>query len=164
MSPTEHWTVLLHLAATLTMVGVIWFVQIVHYPLFARVGLDGFRRYEMDHQRLTAWVVGPPMLVELITASLLVWWQPVGLSLTMSWIGLALVLSIWAVTYSVQVPQHASLILRYDGAVQRRLVLGNWYRTFAWTTRGLLVLWMVGQLLTTTANSPAAEMARNSLP
>jgi hypothetical protein len=29
---------LLHLAATLYMVGVIWFVQVVHYPLFSKVG------------------------------------------------------------------------------------------------------------------------------
>ena len=32
---------LLHAAATLFMTGLIWFVQVVHYPLFARVGEDG---------------------------------------------------------------------------------------------------------------------------
>ena len=133
MSEFEKWTLLLQLAATLTMVGVIWFVQIVHYPLFAQVGRDEFRRYEMDHQRLTAWVVGPLMLTELVSAILLVWWEPTGISTTFLWIGLALLLSVWAVTYTVQVPQHASLILSYDEAVQRRLVLGNWYRTFAWS-------------------------------
>ena len=31
-----------HLAATLFMVGVIWFVQVVHYPLFAKVGATAF--------------------------------------------------------------------------------------------------------------------------
>jgi len=30
------YVLLVHLAATLVMVGVIWFVQIVHYPLFSR--------------------------------------------------------------------------------------------------------------------------------
>ena len=164
MSEFEKWTLLLHLAATLTMVGVIWFVQIVHYPLFAQVGRDEFRRYEMDHQRLTAWVVGPLMLTELVSAILLVWWEPTGISTTFLWIGLALLLSVWAVTYTVQVPQHASLILSYDGAVQRRLVLGNWYRTFAWSARGLLVLWMVGQLFTTIGESPAGQLARNAIP
>lgn len=157
MSEIEKWTLLLQLAATLTMVGVIWFVQVVHYPLFSQVGRQEFRRYEMDHQRLTSWVVGPPMLLELLTAGLLVWWKPVGLPATALWIGLALLLSVWVVTYTVQVPQHASLILSYDRAVQRRLVLGNWYRTAAWSVRGLLVLWMVGQLFTTAATSPPAE-------
>ena len=36
---------LANLAATWTMVGMIWIVQIVHYPLFNRVGLEGFPRY-----------------------------------------------------------------------------------------------------------------------
>ena len=163
MSEIEIWTLLLQLAATLTMVGVIWFVQIVHYPLFAQVGREEFRRYEMDHQRLTSWVVGPPMLAELISYSLLLWWQPAAIPATALWIGFALLLSLWLVTYTVQIPQHASLILSYDGAIQRRLVLGNWYRTFAWSARGLLVLWMVGQLFTTAATSPAGEMARNTM-
>ncbi len=31
-----------HLVATAAMVGLIWFVQVVHYPLFAAVGSGGF--------------------------------------------------------------------------------------------------------------------------
>ena len=164
MSEIEKWTLLLQLAATLTMVGVIWFVQIVHYPLFSQVGREEFRRYEMDHQRLTSWVVGPPMLAELLTAILLLWWKPAGIPSIALWTGLALLLSVWVVTYTVQVPLHASLILSYDGAIQRRLVRGNWYRTFAWSARGLLVLWMVGQLVTLTSSSPAGDLAKATMP
>ena len=35
------WLLILHAGATLYMAGVIWFVQIVHYPLFSRVGQPG---------------------------------------------------------------------------------------------------------------------------
>ena len=52
---------LIHAGATLYMTGLIWFVQVVHYPLMARVGEDGFAEYEKHHQRLTTWVVAPPM-------------------------------------------------------------------------------------------------------
>jgi len=31
-----------NLAATLVMVGDIWFVQVVYYPLFSAVGADRF--------------------------------------------------------------------------------------------------------------------------
>ncbi len=31
-----------HVGATLFMVGLIWFVQVVHYPLFGHVGGEGF--------------------------------------------------------------------------------------------------------------------------
>ena len=52
---------LAHFAATLFMTGVIWFVQVVHYPLFDRVQGDRFSVYAASHGRLTTWVVAPPM-------------------------------------------------------------------------------------------------------
>ena len=79
MNEITKWTLLIQDAATLFMVGLIWFVQIVHYPLFSRVGEEAFQRYETDHQRLTTWVVGPPMLAEFATAILLVWCRPSGI-------------------------------------------------------------------------------------
>lgn len=161
MNEMTKWTLLLQLAATLAMVGLIWFVQIVHYPLLAQVGRDHFRRYEMDHQRLTSWVVAPLMLTELATACLLIWYRPVGVGSFEVWMGLGLLASIWIMTYTVQVPQHASLVVSYDAGVQQRLVLGNWYRTFAWTARGVLVLWMVGQAFAALGSS-SAEVVRTA--
>ena len=56
---------LLQLLTTLAMFGLIWFVQIVHYPLFVRVGEPGFRDYAGLHATRTTYVVAPLMLVEL---------------------------------------------------------------------------------------------------
>lgn len=39
------------------MTGVIWFVQIAHYPLFSRVGQPGFSEYEREHARRTSRVI-----------------------------------------------------------------------------------------------------------
>ena len=71
---------LTHITATLYMTGLIWFVQIVHYPLFSRVGNAEFPAYEQRHTVLTTWVVGPPMLVEGITALILIWLRPGGVT------------------------------------------------------------------------------------
>ena len=60
------YVLLAHVAATLFMVGVIWFVQVVHHPLFSRVGPEKFSLYSEAHSRLTTYVVGPPMLVEAV--------------------------------------------------------------------------------------------------
>ena len=59
------------------MAGLIWFVQIVHYPFFHRVSADTSVAYADEHQTRTAWVVGLPMLIEGITT---VWlfFDPVG--------------------------------------------------------------------------------------
>ena len=59
------------LVSTLFMTGLIWCVQLVHYPLFARVGEGTFSAYEQDHQRRITWIVMPVMLVELASGVLL---------------------------------------------------------------------------------------------
>jgi hypothetical protein len=134
---------LAHCAATLYMTGVIWFVQIVHYPLFASIGVAEFSSYEQRHTALTTWIVTPPMLVELATALLLIWLRPFGVSTLQVWIGLGLLVAIWISTFLLQVPCHEVLSKEFDDAVHKRLVWTNWLRTAAWSLRGLLVLWMV---------------------
>jgi len=134
---------LLHAAATLYMVGLIWFVQVVHYPLFRAVGREGFAAYEKAHTRLTGWVVTPPMLVELATAVALALWRPAVLPTAWVWISLALVVAIWLMTASLQIPAHRRLLAGFDAGVHRRLVRSNWLRTAAWTARGAIALWLL---------------------
>lgn len=141
------YVLLVNAAATLYMVGVIWFVQIVHYPLFGRVGEQGFQTYSEAHSRLTTYAVGPPMLAEAGTALLLVPLRPTGVPLGAALFGLALVGVIWASTALLQVPRHNAFARGFDRAAWRGLVATNWVRTAAWSTRGLLVLWMVAVVL-----------------
>ncbi len=136
---------LIHLAATLVMVGLIWFVQVVHYPLFDQVGRADFRRYEEMHQRLTTLVVAPPMLAEAVTSVLLLWLRPTVVPIGAVGIGLLLVGTIWASTFFWQVPAHAKLSRAFDAGTHRRLVRSNWLRTVAWSVRGVLVCWMVSK-------------------
>ncbi|MCA9295371.1 MAG: hypothetical protein KC983_02620 [Phycisphaerales bacterium] len=137
-----------HLIATVMMTGLIWFVQVVHYPLMSRVGTGGFIVYERDHMQRTTWVVAPLMLVELITALMLAaqpmvmtgaaWVSPV-----LAWTGMALVGVIWASTALLQVPCHRRLAQGFDPASWRRLVRTNWMRTAAWSARSCLALQML---------------------
>ena len=143
------------------MVGVVWFVQVVHYPLFTRVGRGEFRRYEIDHQRLTTFVVGPLMLIELSTGLLLAFSLGGGPLQIAAWGGLALLAAIWTMTYLLQIPQHAALIIDYDPATIRNLVRGNWARTIAWTVRGVVVLWMVSQVISVPDPDIGPKLALN---
>ena len=54
--------------ASSAMCGLIWFVQMVHYPLFAHTDTTHSPDYPDENQRRTAPVVIPPMLVEAATA------------------------------------------------------------------------------------------------
>ena len=136
---------LAHAAATLFMVGVIWFVQVVHYPLFARVGTSGFAAYSGTHSRLTGLVVGPPMLLEAATAVALVITVPPGISVTLAWTGLILLAGIWLSTALLQSPRHTTLGRGFDAAAHHSLVTSNWLRTVLWSLRGLVVLWMLSE-------------------
>jgi len=137
-----------HLLATVAMAGVIWVIQLVHYPLFSGVGAEGFTAYEAAHQARITWVVGPLMLVELAAAvALTAGLGPPGLPGWMPWAGLALLGVIWASTALLQVPLHTALGAGFDGDAHARLVATNWLRTAAWTLRAALALWMTGLLL-----------------
>lgn len=129
------------------MVGLIWFVQVVHYPLFGRVGIEDFPSYAEAHSRLTTWIVGPPMLLEASTAVILLFARPEGVPAALVWIGAVLLAVVWLSTALLQVPRHTTLGLGFDADAHRLLVLSNWVRTAAWSLRGLVVLWMLSRTM-----------------
>lgn len=134
---------LAHAAATLFMAGVIWFVQIVHYPLFSGVGREGFAAYSEAHSRRTGLVVGPPMLLEAATAVLLLFVRPAGVPGSLAWMGAALLVAVWLSTALLQVPSHRAFASGFRADAHRSLVLTNWIRTALWSARTLLVLAML---------------------
>jgi hypothetical protein len=141
----ESGVLLAHAAATMFLTGLIWFVQVVHYPLMGHVGRREFPGYEAAHVRGTTWVVAPPMLVEALTGLLLVWRPPVPGSVVCCWTGLGLLLVIWASTFLLQVPRHNTLTGGFEAAAHRALVRSNWLRTAAWSGRSVLVLLLLGR-------------------
>ena len=136
---------LVHAAATLAMTGIIWFVQVVHYPLLARVGPASLPAYAAAHARRTTWVVAPPMLAELATALALAWRPPPPVGRALPYAGLALLVAIWSSTVFLQVPRHEAL-QRPAGSLPQAhaaLVATNWIRTVTWTARSALALTML---------------------
>ncbi len=129
------------------MTGLIWFVQIVHYPLFSQVGQEGFSAYEMAHAKLTTLVVAPPMLIEAITAGLWLWQRPREVQLAEALLGLALLAVIWCSTWFLQVPKHNVLAAGFEAQAHQFLVTSNWMRTTIWSARALLLLWLTGKTM-----------------
>lgn len=125
------------------MCGIIWFVQVVHYPLFARSSGDE-RAFALENQQLTGRVVIPFMLVEGLAAAVCAWNPPVGVPRRVVLIGFAAVLVLWLSTGFVQMPLHARLARDGHAAeVVAALVRSNWLRTVLWTLRAILAAWML---------------------
>jgi hypothetical protein len=139
---------IINTVSTWFMTGLIWFVQIVHYPLFDGVGVEQFQTYAERHRQLTTMVVAAPMIVEIITAFLLavVWKRSDG---SLLWIGFGLVLAIWICTACFSIPCHAKLCgTGFDARTYHFLVGSNWIRTLLWTSRALLLAFVIYKQLT----------------
>ena len=130
----------LHAFATIMMAGLIWFVQLVHYPLFPFVGASDFVRFEREHTRRVTWIVAPLMSLEALTAIALVAVADGVAIRALTIVGALLVAIIWASTAFVQVPCHRRLSAGFDPPTARRLVATTWLRTLAWTVRAGLAI------------------------
>jgi hypothetical protein len=128
---------IVHAAATWALVGMIWTVQIVHYPLWAEVRGDAFREYHARHMLRMTMMVGPFVVTEFLTAAALLICGARGGWLLVSF---APMVVNWVSTFFVQVPLHAKLAMGFDAEVHRRLLRSNWWRTAGWTFRGVCLV------------------------
>lgn len=131
------------------MCGVAWFVQVVHYPLFAKVGGAEFRTYHAEHSSRTSLVVVAPMIVELATSIWLAFDPPSGSSgdplTALAVVGALLALGTWIVTFGGAVPAHQALEPGFDDSIHRRLMRSNLLRTILWTAHGGVVVALLAQ-------------------
>ena len=134
-----------HLVSACIMVGVIWFVQLVHYPLLAVVPVESAKQVAEKHQRWTGIVVGPPMVVEGVSTLILWANTPPGVWWWLTWVNDAFLAIALLCTIFLSVPRHARMVEAPDAKVGRELVLTNWPRTIAWTMCGFLAAVMLLQ-------------------
>tara|TARA_B110000014_G_C19684701_1_gene358986 strand:- start:66 stop:485 length:420 start_codon:yes stop_codon:yes gene_type:complete len=122
-----------HLVSTVFMAGLIWFVQVVHYPLFHKVHSDKSIPYALAHQRRTSWVVGLPMIVEGFS-TIWLFINPIDGRL-LPLVGGLILATIHLSTVFLQVPKHASLTNGYSPQIVDQLIRTNWIRTIGWSVR-----------------------------
>lgn len=127
------------------MTGLIWFVQVVHYPIFSKVPAEDFTRFHLAHTRLTGNVVALPMLAELFLAFALLFFSLEGWQWA-NWLAFGLVLFLWVITFFWFMPVHGRLSTGANPEIIQKLVSVNWWRTFAWTFRLLLLTLLIWEV------------------
>ena len=126
-------------AASWAMVGLIWMVQVVHYPMLAEFSASSPGTAAVVHQRRISWVVGPLMAAEGVTALILLVDRPATIERDER-LGRSFVAGRGAALDRPRpgaTPQPIGA--GHDRAVARRLISTNWVRTIAWTGRGVLL-------------------------
>ena len=135
------------LATAAFMAGVLWLVQIVHYPLLGAdsgrfeptypllgaVPNEDVQTIALRHQTLITRVVGPAMIVEAAASAMLLFVGPMT-SRSLSIVGFLLLGIAVAVTIFQAVPLHAR-IAQGKAYLIPQLIRINWTRTIAWTLR-----------------------------
>lgn len=121
--------VAIHAVATWLMVGLIWTMQLVHYPSLESARPEQFAR----NTRRTILLALPLMIAEAATAALLLRSQK-----TLSYAGMALLVIVWASTLVLQYPLHRRLARSYSKEDFARLLRTNWIRVAAWSARGAI--------------------------
>ena len=127
----------LHLIATSVMVGVIWVIQLVHYPSFHFIELKQYTTFQRFHMSRISYVVIPAMLTELFTLILILISMDQIDTLVLA--SAILLIFIWLMTAVFFSGVHQKLTLGYDQTVVDKLIKLNWGRTLLWTLRLLLI-------------------------
>jgi len=125
---------ILNLAASWALFGLIWTIQLSHYPAFKFIGESQFHDFHQHHTGSITLVVMPLMLIELALAF---WFT---YQYGWAWgIPLCMVLLIWASTFFIQIPLHNQLADGKNIDIIQRLITTNWLRTILWTIKAVLV-------------------------
>jgi len=117
------------------LTGLIWTIQVVHYPSFLWVNQINFKNFEAFHSFRISLIVMPVMILEIITAFLMTSLFYKHSDSFLFNINFLLILLIWASTFLLSVPCHSVLNNGYNESAINRLIYTNWLRTFLWTVR-----------------------------
>ena len=122
--------------STSIMVGVIWVIQLLHYPSFHFIGDQKYIEFQHFHMQRISIIVIPAMLTELASALLLAYFFESSLTIIL----LALVIGNWAITLIFFTNMHQKLTDGYNHSIVNRLVQINWSRTALWSLRLIILL------------------------
>ena len=117
------------------LLGVILLIQFVHYPSFHYVAKKDFTAFSNFHRKSISFIVVPTMLIEIISAGLLVLLKPNYQILILA----ALTLGTWISTFLLSVPLHMKLSLEKDKDTIRSLVRTNQPRFIMWMIKAILI-------------------------
>ena len=130
------------------LTGLIWTIQVVHYPSFSRVGEFSFAEFHRFHTSSISLIVIPLMLVELVSSVLLAVMTPEYRFLFV----VACVLVIWVSTFILSVPSHNELSAGFVQSAYTKLVQTNWIRTVLWTIKSGFMTYLLINSFETTLN------------
>lgn len=154
---------IVHVLATWFMVGMIWTIHLVHYPLFAEVGPESYVGFQSEHVERIGALLAVPWLTEGLTLVVLLWFVLVGKRrdiATPVLVGAMAMATVLVISGFWSAPAHGELADGFDAAVHDRLMTANLVRALAWSVRGACATWIV--VIVTRPQLDAAQSDRSA--
>ena len=135
--------ILLHAIVTFLLTGLIWVIQLVHYPMFQFLDSQAYSKAMSFHQQRISIIVVPLMLFELLSGVYLAHAQWSSLARFHS-INIALIVIIWIHTFGLMVPFHKNIPIQPNHELLKKTLCHHWIRTLSWSVKSILwgaILW-----------------------
>ena len=127
-----------HFLSTSLMVGIIWVIQLLHYPTFHFIKQSDYVEFQHFHMQRISFIVVPVMIIELLSGFMLVYYFWSNLFI----LCLIILLFIWLITFVFFTKLHQSLLSGYDKIIVDKLVQINWSRTILWSLRLIILIYI----------------------
>ena len=128
----------IHFLSTSLMVGIIWVIQLLHYPTFHFIKESDYVEFQHFHMQRISFIVVPVMIIELLSGFMLVYYFRSNLLI----LCLIILLVIWSITFVFFTKLHQSLLGGYDKIIVDKLVQINWSRTVLWSLRLIILIYI----------------------
>ena len=128
----------IHFLSTSLMVGIIWVIQLLHYPTFHFIKESDYVEFQYFHMQRISFIVVPVMIIELLSGFMLVYYFRSNLLIFC----LIILLVIWSITFVFFTKLHQSLLGGYDKIIVDKLVQINWSRTVLWSLRLIILIYI----------------------
>jgi len=142
MITSDYYLFMIHLVSTSFMVGVIWIVQLVHYPTFLFIDEQKSNDFQKFHMSRISYIVMPAMTTELFSGIYIYIYSNMAIDSNLFLLALTILIINWIITALVFVKMHNKLLINYKIEIISLLVKWNWLRTLLWSVRLILLLRM----------------------
>ena len=142
MITSDYYLFVIHLVSTSFMVGVIWIVQLVHYPTFFFIDEQKSYDFQKFHMSRISYIVMPAMTTELFSGIYIFIYSNMAIDSNLFLLALTILIINWIITALVFVKMHNKLLINYKIEIISLLVKWNWLRTLLWSVRLILLLRM----------------------
>ena len=146
----RRWLLLSHMISNIYLLGIIWFIQCIHYPLLSGIGTivepAMFKEYTHYFTIQPLLIAGIPMLIDFISTIILFWRQPPPIQTSLYKLSGILLGIIWGLLI-FEFFVHQILSQGYHVTAYRFLQIANWAITILWSIKSILSIIFVKKLI-----------------